>query len=411
MTIQDNLQNYLQENLPRYLETLREWVEINSFTANPAGVDAVGERIAAAFAPLGFEAERIPSVNPDFGHHLVLTRRGNGGPKLGLISHLDTVFPPEEEAANDFHWRVAGDRIYGPGTNDIKGGTLLMLMVLEALRTFAPAEFESATWVLLLNAAEETLSPDFGALCRERLAGGQAALVFEAGMYDDGIFQLVTQRKGMATYTIRVEGKAAHAGSQHPLGANAIVQLAQVVQRVADLTDYERDLTFNVGVISGGVVTNRVPHHAEARGEMRTFEVPVFEQGLADLLALQDLPKITSADGFPCRVEIEITRRTMPWPANPATEGLFTLWKQTAADLGWTVLPESRGGLSDGNHLWDLLPTIDGLGPSGENGHCSERSEDGSKDQEFATLSSFVPKTLLNFEAMRRLIAAGDGAQ
>ncbi|HIE58057.1 MAG TPA: hypothetical protein EYP88_07510 [Anaerolineales bacterium] len=105
-----SLQDYLQDNLPRYLDLLREWVQINSFTANPAGVDAVGERIAAAFADLGFTAEYIPSINPDFGHHLVLTRPGSGERKLGLISHLDTVFPPEEEEANDFHWRVVGDK-------------------------------------------------------------------------------------------------------------------------------------------------------------------------------------------------------------------------------------------------------------------------------------------------------------
>ena len=69
------------------------------------------------------------------------------------------------------------------------------------------------------------------------------------------------------------------------------------------------------------------------------------------------------------------------------------------------MLPEQRGGLSDGNHLWNTLPTIDGLGPYGEHGHCSERSADGSKDQEYADKSSFIPKTLLNFTAIRKLIA------
>ena len=399
-----SLQDYLQDNLPRYLDLLREWVQINSFTANPAGVDAVGERIAAAFADLGFTAEYIPSINPDFGHHLVLTRPGSGERKLGLISHLDTVFPPEEEEANDFHWRIVDDKIYGPGSNDIKGGTLMMLMVLEAFQKFAPIEFDSTTWVLLLNAAEETLSPDFGALCRERLSDGLAALVFEAGFRNGETYQLVTQRKGMAAYSIAVEGKSSHAGIQHPLGANAIVQMARVVDRIAGLTDYDRDLTFNIGTISGGVVTNRVPHHAEARGEMRAFDVPVFKRGIADLLAVQQIPKITSADGFPCRVDIQITRRTLPWPSNPGSEKLLKLWQQTAADMGWQVLSEARGGLSDGNHTWDIVPTIDGLGPYGKNAHCSEHTDDGSKEQEFVSKASFVPKAMLNFEAMRRLL-------
>ncbi|MFN2152693.1 MAG: M20/M25/M40 family metallo-hydrolase, partial [Anaerolineales bacterium] len=152
--------NYLEENLPRYLGLLQHWVETNSFTANPAGVDAVAKLTAAAFVDLGFVAEYIPSQNANHGNHLVLTRQGNTNRKLGLISHLDTVFPPEEEAANDFHWRVVGDRIYGPGTNDVKGGTLTILMLLEALQRFAAEDFAAITWVVLLNAAEETLSND-----------------------------------------------------------------------------------------------------------------------------------------------------------------------------------------------------------------------------------------------------------
>ena len=398
--------NYLEENLPRYLGLLQHWVETNSFTANPAGVDAVAKLTAAAFVDLGFVAEYIPSQNANHGNHLVLTRQGTTNRKLGLISHLDTVFPPEEEAANDFHWRVVGDRIYGPGTNDVKGGTLTILMLLEVLQRFAAEDFAAITWVVLLNAAEETLSNDFGALCRERLSqGGIAALVFEAGFRDDDLYQVVTARKGMATYRVSVEGKSAHAGSHHARGANAIVQLARTVDQIAALTDYAQDLTFNVGVIEGGVVTNRVPHAAVARGEMRTFKQEVYNQAIEDLLALQNQPPITSADGFPCQIQIEIVNKTAPWPPNPGTNKLYTYWQQAATELGWQMLPEQRGGLSDGNHLWNTLPTIDGLGPYGEHGHCSERSADGSKDQEYADKSSFIPKTLLNFTAIRKLIA------
>ena len=88
------LETYLQDNLPRYLELLREWVETNSFTANAAGVNAVGDLTATAFTELGLSAERVPAENPDYGAHLVLTREGNSGHKIGMISHLDTVFPP-----------------------------------------------------------------------------------------------------------------------------------------------------------------------------------------------------------------------------------------------------------------------------------------------------------------------------
>ena len=399
------IENFLHENLSRYLEILQNWVQVNSFTANAAGVNQVADLTAASFKDLGFKDERVQAENPDFGKHLVLTRKGTTDQKIGLISHLDTVFPPEEEIANDFRWRVEGDRLYGPGTNDIKGGTMLILMLMETLQRFAPEEFNAVTWVILVNAAEETLSPDFGALCRDRLDGGAAALVFEAGFHDDGTFQLVTQRKGRATYRVKVEGKSAHAGSNHAMGANAIIQLAHTINQIAELTNYENDLTFNVGVIEGGVVVNRVPHMAESSGEMRTFDLDIYNQAIEDLLALEEQVVVSSADGYPCSIQIEVSDKMDPWPKNPETENLFTIWEHAAQELGFNLYREARGGLSDGNNTWSTLPTIDGLGPMGQNGHCSERSEDGSKDQEFANQSSFVPKTLLNFVAVRKLIA------
>jgi len=398
------LETYLQENLSRYFALLEQWVSINSFTTNASGVNQVANLTAQAFENLGFVAEHVPPENRNFGNHLVLTRTGKTDRKIGLISHLDTVFPLEEEIANDFHWRVVGDRIYGPGTNDIKGGTLMILMVLEALKHFAPEDFNAVTWIILINAAEEKLTPDFGKLCHERLEGGIAALVFEAGFREENTYQLVTQRKGMATYQVLVEGKSTHAGSNHALGANAVVQIAKTIEQIAALTDYEKELTFNVGVIKGGVVTNRVPHFAEASGEMRAFDLDVYNQAIDNLLKLQNSNPVTSLDGYPCKIKINITSQTNPWPQNPNTENLFTIWEKAAHELGYHIHREARGGLSDGNHTWSTLPTIDGLGPMGQNGHCSERSADGSKDQEFANKSSFTPKTVLNFVAIRKLI-------
>ena len=112
------LHESIARQLPAGLDLLRQMVGINSFTANPAGVNSLGQLTAEAFAPLGFAAEFVPSTNPAWGKHLVLTRTGLSARNLAMISHLDTVFPPEEEARNNFHWLVEGDRIFGPGTQD-----------------------------------------------------------------------------------------------------------------------------------------------------------------------------------------------------------------------------------------------------------------------------------------------------
>ena len=406
------LQEHFSLNLPEYLETLRQMVNINSFTAHAQGVNELGKMTAVLFARLGFEAEFIQSAIPQYGKHLVLTRNGRTSQKIGLVSHLDTVFPAHEEERNNFHWREEGDRIYGPGTVDIKGGTVLIYMMLDALSKHAPEQFEAVNWVILVDASEEAEAEDFGQLCVDRLEGPDtlACLIFEGGSKVDDTYQVVVARKGMAIFQVQTEGRASHAGSFHPNGANAVVQMAHTILKLAAITDYSKDVTVNVGTMRGGVVTNRVPHEAESWLEMRTFQPDIYDETVEKILALNGQSDVASTlDGYPCSVTLNLYRKTPPWSRNEATDRLFAVWQQAGAALGFTVLPEERGGLSDGNHFWQRLPSIDGLGPSGGNAHCSERSEDGSKDQEYVMVSSFVPKATLNTMAVLQLMGAFEG--
>lgn len=402
----DLLNADLAARLPAALELLRRMVGINSWTDNPDGVNQLGELTAEAFAPLGFTAELVPHARPGWGRHLVLTRAGTGGPTLAMVSHLDTVFPPEEEERNNFRWLPEGDRIYGPGTHDIKGGTVMMWLVLAALRDLDPAEFDRTTWKLFLNSSEETLSEHFGEVCRARLGPEtRAILVFEAEGRSPGGRALVRRRKGRGTWRATVQGRGAHAGVKHHHGANALVQLARTCQDIAGLTDYTRDLTFNVAVVRGGSGLNRVPHEAVAEGEFRAFTPEAYQAGKSRLLALGGPGSVASPhDGFRCQVQVELTAESRPWPRNPGTDALIALWQDVGATLGQSIVPEDRGGLSDGNLLWDLAPTVDGLGPGGDFDHCSERSADGTKLPEYVDVSTFVPKAVLNLLAIQRLI-------
>jgi glutamate carboxypeptidase len=381
-------------------------VGMNSYTGNRTGVNLLGRFTAECFAPLGFSAAFVPSVKPAYGDHLVLTRPGRASRSLAMVSHLDTVFPPEEEARHHFRWQPEGDRIYGPGTLDIKGGTLMMWLVLCTLQKHAPALFEDVHWQLFWNASEEVLSHDFGQLCRSRFQPETAAaLVFESEGRFGADTLLVVARKGRATWRVTVEGRSAHAGGKHQHGANAIVQLGATVQRIAALTDYSHDLTFNVGTISGGTGLNRVPHEASAEGEFRAFDPEQFERAKAALRALAGPGPVQSADdAYPCQVKVEVTSESRPWPHNDATNRLFGVWQRVGAQLRMSIQPDQRGGLSDGNLLWDCVPTLDGLGPWGDNDHCSERSADGSKLPEYVDVSSFVPKATLNTLAILDLM-------
>jgi glutamate carboxypeptidase len=407
MKCRPELEKFLRDQMPTTIDLLKQMVAINSFTANREGVETLGKLTAEVFSEMGFVADYVPSVRPDFGRHLVLTRKGTSSATIGLISHLDTVYPAEEEARNNFSWRVDGEKIYGPGTVDIKGGTMMIHLVLSAIRALAPSEFEKVTWVVLLNSSEEVLSWDFGNLCLERLKGNVlGALVFEAGVRTGETYSLVTARKGRAVFRVNVEGRGAHAGSHHHRGANAIVQLADAIQRLSAITDYEKALTVNVATLSGGTVINRVPHEASAEGEMRTFDAGVYQEAIKKILALNGLSTVRSAENsHAAQVKTAIIQESPPWPRNDGTTRLFDLWQQSGRDLGLTIVREERGGISDGNFICHKVPTIDGLGPNGDNAHCSEQSADGSKEQEYVDEGSFVPKAALNVTAILRLIA------
>jgi glutamate carboxypeptidase len=382
------------------LALLQQMVAINSFTTHAAGVDAVGKLTAGAFADLGFTPEFVPSDHALQGHHLFLHKAKPGAPRVLLVTHLDTVFPPEEEVANDFRWHpdLKRDRIYGPGTVDIKGGTVLIWMMLQALKELAPVIWENTDWMIAANAAEEVLSRDFAHHTTQRCPEGvRAVLVFEAGPVIAGRHHFVTARKGRAEYRLTAHGKGAHAGSSFGDGVNAITALAPLMLSAESLSNAAHELTVNVAKVEGGTVLNRVPHAAAFELEMRAFD-PVYLRKAGDTL------HSWARTGLPA-VEVTCLGESPAWPADERNEELASHWLKAARTLGLEIVPSRRGGLSDANYLCHLGPTLDGLGPSGGNAHCSERSADGSKMPEYVEPSSFVPKAAINLLAIMDLLA------
>lgn len=379
-------------HLPAALDLLRELVAVNSFTTNAEGVDKVAGITAAAFAPLGFRADLVPCSYPGAGPHLFLTRPGEGDP-IVLVTHSDTVFPVEEEEKNDFRWdeRPTEGRIYGPGTIDNKGGTALIWLALMTLREVDPRAYERSHWLVAANAAEEVTGDDFGLVTARRCHGkARAVLVYEGGPVDAQGWHLVVSRKGRSTWRLDAEGRAAHAGSKHHEGINAIDALAPSLPRIAALTDPNEDRTVNLGRIEGGTVVNRVPHEAAAEWECRATDPASLERADAFFSALSG----KAANGATLRASR--TGHTSPWPGGEGTMALFAKWEKAAAAMGLKAVAVPRGGLSDANHLWRLSPTLDGLGPSGGNAHCSERTADGSKLPEYLEVASMVPKAVMN---------------
>lgn len=402
--------SFFENNLEDYLKILENMVGINSFTYSPENVNRLGIYTAGIFENLGFDAIFQPSSDSRFGKHLFLIKNSSilptkkNSPTIALISHLDTVFSSEEETRNNFQWRRDGDKIYGPGTVDIKGGTVLIYMLLDVLRTFERRIFDRVNWYVLLDAYEEALSHDFGELVHELLPENViGCLVFEGGTANNSEISIVTSRKGRATFDIEVEGRSAHAGNAHQQGANAIVELAEKIIEVSKLTNYANDLTINIGQVRGGSVVNRVPHEAFASGEMRAFSPEILDHAIQEVLDIQARTSADTQNGRPLITNVKILDKMSPWPPNQMTDSLFKIWELSGKELGMNVLQEARGGLSDGNYLSNYYPTLDGLGPAGGNAHCSEQNLEFGKQQEYVVISSFIHKGILNLTAIRKL--------
>ncbi|MDH3592269.1 MAG: M20/M25/M40 family metallo-hydrolase, partial [Planctomycetota bacterium] len=335
----------LEALLPEALDLLRRHVEVNSFTFHRDGVVQLGDMTVDLFGPLGFAAHRLPSVTPACGDHIVLERDGApGGKRLVLVSHLDTVFPP----STTFPWseREGDSWVEGPGVCDIKGGTILMWMVLRVLRDRRPDLFESVTWRLLFNATEEGGCSDFPEIARAEVTPGtRACLVYEAGMPAGAGSTVVAQRKGCGRFRLDAYGHPAHSGNAHEHGASAIRELARQIERIEQLTDYVADQTFSVGLIQGGTAVNSIPDHAWADIDVRSWTTDAEMDGQRKLEEIAAHPTVRSADGaHGCRLTLTPRPGYPPWPKNDATERLVAVALDCGGQLDLKLVRTKRRG-------------------------------------------------------------------
>ena len=386
--------------LDRARSDLRALVSTNSQTSNRRGVNENGRMVARMFEPLGFSARSYRSENAAHGDHLVLSRSGTSERRVVLISHLDTVYSEAEEHEHRFAWREEGDRIHGPGVADIKGGTVLMHAALSLLAETERDAFETIGWTVLLNAAEEEGSPDFPRLARRAVGEDtDACLVYEhvtPMTRGDGI-RITTSRRGSARFLIDVRGRQAHAGSAHARGASAVREAARLVEKVERMTASDGSATFNVGLFDGGTASNTVPGRARMVVDLRADDVRAYERARRRISKLAGEGSVVSRDGrYTCRVTTSAMPGYPPWPANDASRSLARLVREAAKECGFPARSEHRKGASDGCHVWDLAPTVDGLGPAGSDIHSSEHDPARGKRQESISWRSLERMTLVS---------------
>ncbi len=346
----------LQAQAAPMFETLKELVELESPSSDKQALDRFSARLAELWRAVGAEVEVLRQEKA--GDHLLVRVAGAGGEKpLLLLGHMDTVWDVGEIKRRPV--RVEGDKAYGPGIYDMKGGHVQALYAVQALKALGRGPRRPLT--ILCNSDEEvgsrTSRPPIEAEARK----SAAVLVLEPANADGS---LKTWRKGTGAYRVRAIGRAAHAGADPEKGISAIHELAHQVLALQALNRPDTGTTVNVGMIQGGTRSNVIPAEAVASVDVRVMNMAEGEGLDAAFRALA--PRLPGAS-----LEVTGGLNRPPMERSAGNVALYEKARALALELGLEIGEGGTGGGSDGNFTAAIgLPTLDGLGAYGDGGHA-----------------------------------------
>jgi glutamate carboxypeptidase len=369
------------------LALLERIVNVNSGTQNFAGVRQVGDLLRAELDALGFRTRWVDGAPFKRAGHLVAEHPGPG-PKLLLIGHLDTVFEPTSPFQK---WeRLDDSTARGPGIIDMKGGDVIVVQALKALRD--AKQLDRMNVVVVMHGDEEDAGAPLDlarATLREAARGAAAAIGFEDGPGDPKV--AVVSRRGAGGWTLRVTGTPAHSGQlfKPEVGAGAIYEASRILTGFYERLSKEPYLTFNPGVALGGTAvtidstgtvgsasgkSNVVAERMTITGDIRALspeQLARAKQVMREIVA-QHLPRTDATiefdDGYPPMAPTEGNKR------------LLAMYDRISRDLGlWPVeaTDPSRAGAADVSFVADLVPmALDGVGLSGRDDHTVKETAD-----------------------------------
>ncbi|MAA97645.1 MAG: carboxypeptidase [Stappia sp.] len=364
------------------LDGLLDWVRIETHTPDTAGLNSIMDLVQSQAEGFGATCQRFPGRDGKGDHLLVLSPWGDHAQKgVLLLSHLDTVHP-RGTIEHDLPIRIEEDRCFGPGICDMKGGAFNGLAAMRAIAESGVTPPLPAR--ILFTSDEEVGSPTSRSLIEDQGKHAKYALVTEPARNGGHV---VTARKGVGRFTLKVEGRPSHAGARHWQGRSAVTELAHQIIALEAMTDYDREITVNVGEITGGTGTNVVPQFAQAEIDLRVPTAEAADEMVARITGLT--PKTPDT-----KLTITGGMNRPPFEQSDASKALFDHASTLAAEIGFELVGEKTGGGSDGNFIADRIPTLDGLGPDGDDVHTLN---------EHIFVSSLKPRMLLLKRLMETL--------
>lgn len=389
--VEKALVSWVDKRQDSILNELKEHVEINTGTDNIEGLTSYRNLLEQELLSLGFETQVHPSKPINVltcdgqalmvAGHLSASRVGGKKQRVLINGHMDTVFSSDDP----FQRLIIGDdgSLSGPGVVDMKGGIVIMLNALRALNTFGLLNKTNLT--VLFNSDEEIGSLDSRELIEALAQHHDIGLVFE-GTYQN---KVTRARKGLGQARLKVVGRESHAGGSHENGVSANLELAHKVIAIESLTDYDKQLTVNTGVMRGGEKRNTIPGCADAYVDMRYPD----QQGGQHLketitaIAQKQYVRHKHHIDLPSTDSWAVLHRPVK-PQHPKVDALIAQAMGISQLVGEPILGSRySGGGTDGSIAQGVgLPTMDSLGMDGVGAHSS---------REASTVASLIARTKL----------------
>lgn len=370
----------VEQNTAQSITFLEKVVNINSGTLNQKGVKEVGAVFSEAFDNIGFKTNWIAMPQEmNRAGHLFASTEGSKGKRLLLIGHLDTVFEKDSEFQK---FEMVNDSIAkGPGANDMKGGNVVVLYALKALRE--QGLLDNAQITVAFTGDEESTGKPLS-LSRKDLIdaarNSDIALGFETST---GFDNATVARRGSSNWKVTVTGKRAHSSGifRASVGAGANFELARILNEFYNEVRGPELLSFNPGMMLGGTMMdleaaqskgsifgkgNVVAQTAYVQGGLRFISEKQKEEAREKMRAIvaNNLPQTSAVvafqDSYPAM---------KPTPENYA---LLEVLNKVSVDMGGPeVAPYDPGkrGAADVSFVAEYVACLDGLGTMGTGAH------------------------------------------
>lgn len=370
-----------------YLATVKELVDIDTGTGQALGLKTVSAMLVERLKGLGAEVTTTPAT-PSAGDNIVGTLKGTGSKNFLLMVHYDTVFGPGTAAKRPF--KLDGERAYGPGVADAKGGVAMILHSLQLLQDQKFNDFGTLT--VLFNPDEETGS------------AGSKKIIAELARQQDYVFSyeppdrdaVTVATNGINGVFLDVKGKSSHAGSAPEAGHNAAMELAHQMLQLKDLGDPAKGTTVNWTLIKGGEKRNIIPSSASAEADMRYADLSETDRVLADAQRIAAKKLIDGTE-----VTLRLEKGRPPLAKNPGSEQLAKAAQALYGKIGRNIEPIAMRFGTDAGYAYmpgSAKPAVlETMGVVGAGLHA---------DDEYIELSSIAPRLYLTVALITQLSGA-----